>query len=257
MFPVLPDRISVLGEFGGLGLPVEGHTWLDKNNWGYRNFTNKADLQRNYERLIRQLPDLISQGLAAAVYTQTTDVEIEVNGLLTYDREVVKFDIDRIAKLHSQLYGKPQRSKVIIPTAEAGPQKWRMITAKPNDGWEQFGFDDSSWKEVDSGIGGETPPNTVIRTQWKTPDIWVRRSFEIDSTKLNDPHLRIYHDEDCEVFLNGQKVATFTGYVPQYFNEPLGDAKKFLKPGRNVIAIHCHQTGGGQYIDAGIVDYVP
>ncbi len=257
MFPVMPDRVSVLGEFGGLGLPVEGHTWLDKNNWGYRNFTNKADLQRNYERLIRQLPDLTSKGLAAAVYTQTTDVEIEVNGLLTYDREVVKFDTERLAKLHKQLYGKPPSSKVILPTAEAGPQKWRMVTTKPADGWQQANFEDANWKEVDGGIGGETPPNTFIRSPWKTPDIWVRRSFELDPSKLNDPHLRIYHDEDCEVFINGEKVVSLTGYVTQYFNEPLGDARKALKPGRNVIAIHCHQTGGGQYIDAGLVDYAP
>jgi hypothetical protein len=257
MFPPERDRVSVLGEFGGLGLPIEGHTWLDKNNWGYRNFTDRADLQRNYERLIRQLPALINKGLAAAIYTQTTDVEIEVNGLLTYDREVVKFDVDRLAKLHLQLYGKPPQTTVVVPTAESGLQKWRMTTDKPKAGWESFDFDDSPWKEVSSGIGGETPPNAIIRTQWKTPDVWVRRVFEVDSTKLKDPHLRIYFDEDCEVFLNGVQIASFTGYVTQYLDEPLGDAKKHFKPGRNVIAIHCHQTGGGQYIDAGFVDVTP
>ena len=105
MFPVVPDRASVLGEFGGLGLPVEGHLWWNKRNWGYRTFEDRAKLQAAYEDLIAKLKPLVEQGLAAAVYTQTTDVEGEVNGLMTYDRKLVKFDIEKLAALHRSLYG--------------------------------------------------------------------------------------------------------------------------------------------------------
>ncbi len=97
-------RILVLGEFGGLGLPVEGHTWQDKDNWGYQSFKNTDELKRRYSGLVKDLARLIPLGLSAAVYTQTTDVEIETNGLMTYDREVVKMPEAELNEWHQQLY---------------------------------------------------------------------------------------------------------------------------------------------------------
>ena len=90
-------RASVLGEFGGLGLPVRGHTWQAEKNWGYRSFTNSAALTAAYLDLTSKLfPLIASKGLSAAIYTQTTDVEVEVNGLMTYDRELVKMDFKKM-----------------------------------------------------------------------------------------------------------------------------------------------------------------
>ncbi len=103
MLAVMPDRVSVLGEFGGLGLPLADHLWWDKRNWGYRTFQDREALQAAYEGLIEKLAPLVGKGLAAAIYTQTTDVEGEVNGLLTYDRKVVKFDAAKLAELHRKL----------------------------------------------------------------------------------------------------------------------------------------------------------
>ena len=92
------DRASVLGEFGGLGLPVPGHTWQAQKNWGYRSFTNSEALTTAYVDLVAKLFPLIEEkGLSAAVYTQTTDVEVEVNGLMTYDREMVKMDLTKVS----------------------------------------------------------------------------------------------------------------------------------------------------------------
>jgi hypothetical protein len=105
MFPSVAERASVLGEFGGLGLPVEGHLWWNKRNWGYRTFQDLKQLQAAYEDLIAKLRPLLPKGLAAAVYTQTTDVEGEVNGLMTYDRKLVKFDAAKLAELHRVLTG--------------------------------------------------------------------------------------------------------------------------------------------------------
>jgi beta-galactosidase/beta-glucuronidase len=93
-----PGRAAVLGEFGGLGLPLAGHTWQEEKNWGYRSFTSPEELTAAYLDLLQKLMPLIDQGLAAAVYTQTSDVEIEVNGLLTYDRELIKMDRERVAE---------------------------------------------------------------------------------------------------------------------------------------------------------------
>jgi beta-galactosidase/beta-glucuronidase len=92
------NRAAVLGEFGGLGLPMRGHTWQSEKNWGYRSFTDAGALTTAYVDLVAKLFPLIEQkGLSAAVYTQTTDVEIEVNGLMTYDRELVKMDLSKVA----------------------------------------------------------------------------------------------------------------------------------------------------------------
>ena len=98
------DNIIVLGEFGGLGLPVENHTWQEKDNWGYQSFKSKKELADRYATLIETLESLIPMGLSAAVYTQTTDVEIEINGLMTYDRKVIKFDEKWLKELHGKLY---------------------------------------------------------------------------------------------------------------------------------------------------------
>jgi beta-galactosidase/beta-glucuronidase len=98
-------RATVLGEFGGLGLPIAGHTWQNARNWGYRSYTNAAALTTAYLKLLDNLCPLIeTNGLSAAVYTQTTDVEIEVNGMMTYDRALVKMDPRRISEANESVY---------------------------------------------------------------------------------------------------------------------------------------------------------
>ncbi|MCX6567901.1 MAG: PA14 domain-containing protein [Candidatus Aminicenantes bacterium] len=100
MPPVEEKRAAVLGEFGGLGLPLTGHLWQAEGNWGYRNFDDTRVYEARYAELIKNLYPLVDKGLAAAVYTQTSDCEVEVNGLMTYDREVIKLDPVRFAALN-------------------------------------------------------------------------------------------------------------------------------------------------------------
>lgn len=97
-------RAAVLGEFGGLGLPIPGHLWVDtKKNWGYRKFTDRDALTAAYLKLANKLRPLVKSRLSAAVYTQTTDCETEVNGLTTYDRELIKMDVDKIQAANAGL----------------------------------------------------------------------------------------------------------------------------------------------------------
>lgn len=100
-------HILVLGEFGGLGLPIEGHTWMEKGNWGYQSFKTREEIFERYKKLITDLKGLIPLGLSAAVYTQTTDVEIETNGLMTYDRKEFKMPVDQLKEIHKVLYEAP------------------------------------------------------------------------------------------------------------------------------------------------------
>ncbi|MCE1199637.1 MAG: beta-galactosidase, partial [Marinilabiliales bacterium] len=91
-------RACVLGEYGGLGLPVEGHLWVKDKNWGYVQYKSSEEVTKAYLDLTERLKSLITKGFSAAVYTQTTDVEVEINGLMTYDRKVIKLDENQIRK---------------------------------------------------------------------------------------------------------------------------------------------------------------
>ena len=97
------DYINVLGEYGGIGWPVEGHLWQPDRNWGYIQFKSADEVLDVYEKYADMLIELIDDGFAAAIYTQTTDVEIEVNGLMTYDRKVVKLDMERLNAINRRV----------------------------------------------------------------------------------------------------------------------------------------------------------
>jgi hypothetical protein len=257
MPPLEEKRAAVLGEFGGLGLPLAGHTWQAEKNWGYRTFKSREELTDAYVNLLDKLWPMVGSGLCAAVYTQTSDVEIEVNGLMTYDRAMIKMDVDRIAEAARKLYLPPPIIKTVVPTSQQAAQTWRYTTDQPAADWPKPGFDDSSWKAGPGGFGEPTTPGSVVRTSWKTPDIWVRRTLELERVP-REPKLLIHHDEDAEVYLNGVLAASLKGYTTSYAPASIArEAVATLKKGRNTIAIHCHQTEGGQYIDAGLVELVP
>jgi hypothetical protein len=250
-----PQRAAVLGEFGGLGLPVAGHMWLPDKGWGYRSFKSPDELTEAYLNLAELLRPLVGQpGLSAAVYTQTTDVEIEINGLMTYDRAQVKPDAGRLAAANRRLYLPPPTVKTVVPTSQEQGIAWRYTTDAPPAEWSQPDFDDARWAQGPAGFGRDGTPGIVVRTAWHAPDIWIRRSFELASLPAR-PQLKLYHDEDCDVYINGKPVAAVKGYTTSYVLVPMID-KSALSAGRNVLAIHCHQTAGGQGIDAGLVDVV-
>jgi hypothetical protein len=105
MIPVLEaKRASVNGEFGGLGLKIPNHTWIGPRYWAYRTFDTQTDLEKAYTDLIQQLKELRNKGLSAAIYTQITDVEQEINGYLTYDRKIWKYSKDFLRKTNTQVY---------------------------------------------------------------------------------------------------------------------------------------------------------
>ena len=143
----------------------------------------------------------------------------------------------------------------IVPAADRQPAIWRYTMAGPAEDWMKSGFEDSSWKEGKSGFGTEGTPGAIIGTVWNTPDIWLRREVEIPADKSKNLELWIHHDEDAEIYINGVAAAHPKGYVSDYFNRPPNAAGiAALKPGKNLIAVHCHQTGGGQYSDVGFVE---
>ncbi|HMS54643.1 MAG TPA: glycoside hydrolase family 2 TIM barrel-domain containing protein, partial [Fimbriimonadaceae bacterium] len=246
-----PKRAAVLGEFGGLGLPVEGHTWVEKNNWGYVSYKTQEELTAAYIDLLKRTHDLIPLGLSAAVYTQTTDVEVEVNGWLTYDRKVWKIDPKKVASVTKALYGPPATYTMVVPVQ----RPWKYSFTQPVSDWMSAGFDDSTWATGKGSFGTEGTPGAVVGTEWKTSDIWIRRKFDLAKDAI-DGNLRlwIHHDEDAKVYLNGVLAADLKNYVSNYIIVPIDSkALKALKAGENTIAIHCKQTRGGQNIDCGLM----
>ncbi|MBS0206698.1 MAG: hypothetical protein JSS49_27795 [Planctomycetes bacterium] len=251
-------RAAVLGEFGGLGLPMEGHTWQGKENWGYRSFTDQASLTTAYMDLVEHLRPLIgSPGLSAAVYTQTTDVETEVNGLMTYDRKVMKIPIDAAAKAHKPLYLPPPQIKTLAATSQKDGQSWKFVLETPADGWQKPDFDDAAWKAAPGGFGERTTPGSVVRTDWKSNNIWLRRTFELTEKPVGELRFYVHHDEDCEIYLNGVLAAKMTGWTTDYRSFRMTpESIATLVAGTNTLSVHCKQNTGGQYIDVGLMEVI-
>jgi hypothetical protein len=185
-------------------------------------------------------------------------VEIEVNGLMTYDRAVIKPDADRVRAATLNLFTPPPVLKPILDTSRDQPAEWRYILETPAAEWPAVGFDDSGWLHGPGGFGTRNTPGSVVGTPWNTADIWLRRTFDLPAGfAAANPRLLLHHDEAAEVYVNGLLALTISGYSTDYEIASMSaEAAASLKPGRNTIAVHCHQTTGGQYIDVGLVEFV-
>ncbi|MED5586368.1 MAG: PSD1 and planctomycete cytochrome C domain-containing protein [Verrucomicrobiota bacterium] len=156
----------------------------------------------------------------------------------------------RILELEETLKG-TQSVSLLADSRETG-QAWSYTFKEPGQGWQRKDFDDASWEIGQGGFGSRGTPHSIVRTEWKSPDIWMRKVFSIGKVP-EQATLHIQHDEEATVYINGQKAAHLTGFSTasaDYTARKLDTA--LLKKGDNLIAIRCHQTGGGQFIDAGI-----
>ena len=147
----------------------------------------------------------------------------------------------------------PQRS-VLVPTAAEAPVSWRYTLEKPLGDWFKPEFNDAAWREGAAPFGRkEAPIARKPNTVWTGSDLWLRREFEMPTGKFNDLTLLLHHDEDAKVYINGLLAVETSGYNAAYDSFDITpEAQAALKPGKNVMAVHCHQTIGGQYLDLGI-----
>jgi len=246
-------RAAVLGEFGGLGFGVDGHRWADRA-WGYKGTASTEALTRGYEKLLAKAWELKdASGLSAVIYTQLTDLETECNGLLTYDREVNKVNPEHAAAVNAGKLPPVPVVKEVAPTSRLAGVNWRFTLEQPAADWFQPAFSDAAWKEGPGGFGTKDTPGAVVRTEWNTADIWLRREFDWPAGKAGMPLFSVHHDEDVEIYINGVLAGKAGGFSSEYEEmtiTPEGVAA--FKPGKNSLAVHCHQTTGGQYIDVGI-----
>jgi type 1 glutamine amidotransferase/azurin len=142
---------------------------------------------------------------------------------------------------------------VVAPSAIERAVTWKYATRKPPPGWMMTSFDAKSWREGKGGFGTRQTPAARVGTTWKTSEIWLRRVIELpDAGEV--VRLKLHHDEDCEVYVNGVLAFRARGYSSKYeVVDLLPAARRAIKRGRNVFAVHCRQTSGGQYVDFGLV----
>lgn len=145
----------------------------------------------------------------------------------------------------------------ILETARTAPQEWAYTFTQPGDEWIQVGYDDALWNHGPSGFGTKSTPGAVVSTEWNGTDIWMRKTITV--TGLADKSgltAIIHHDENVEIYVNGKKIFGLDGYTIRYESNFLDlESVNAFKEGDNIIAIHCRQTIGGQYIDLGLVEY--
>lgn len=139
----------------------------------------------------------------------------------------------------------------VLPASDEQEYQTAYTETAPDADWMQPEFNDKDWKKGIAPFGDNT---TTSKTQWKTPDLWVRREFDLQDNNLEKLYLKLQHDDDVEVFLNGVSIYQTKGWTSKFIYLPLHDAlKAALKKGRNVLAIHVKNTAGGAWLDAGLV----
>src|SRR5262249_13931315 len=145
-------------------------------------------------------------------------------------------------------------AREVVPTARQESVSWRRTEVRPSPEWTREDFDDRGWGEAPGGFGTRGTPGATVRTEWRSREIWLRRGVMLPQADKSALALLAHHDEDAEIYLNGVLAARLPGFVSDYEEIPISeDARAALRPGKNVLAVHCRQTGGGQYIDVGIV----
>jgi hypothetical protein len=172
--------------------------------------------------------------------------------LQTYDRAVIKIAPELL--LAANRTGLPETpQKIILPSGLFGRAKWKYTFTDPGGDWTRPDFDATNWKEGVGGFGTSGTPGIFVNTIWSSADIWLRSQINLEAEDIPRIKLHIFHDEDCEVYLNGARAVTLPRFITDYELFDISSAAlSALKPGANTIAVHCHQTSGGQGIDVGI-----
>ena len=256
---------SVIQPFG---VPLDSRTHLTKTDWSLWSAT-LATKRSDFEAIVSPIYDYLNTTSARSplVDSYVTD-KIDSDGM--HARPVVggifiKMLTDaalwkKYASRDHQAVGPwapmpvPPVVTELVATSKVTPQTWTYTTTAPPEIWTSPGFDASGWKTGVGGFGSKGTPGIEVRTEWTSDDIWLRREMIVPEFGKGRPIFITYHDEDVEIYVNGVRASSEGGFVTTYSNLDIAPAAlKELIPGTKVtIAVHCHQTTGGQGIDVGL-----
>ena len=247
------------------GLPLDSRTKLTKTDWSIWSAT-LATNQEDFQSIVNPILDYINttttrDPIADSYITDNPrsggmHARPVVGGFfikMLDDKAMWKkwargdtFTLGKYASLP-----KPPVITEVVPTGRSQAVAWKFTTDRPGAGWMNSAFDDTGWRSGSAPFGTGGTPGIAPRTTWDTGDIWMRRTVKLPSS-LAGLQIVQYHDEDLEVYIDGVLAASEGGYVTDYGVLPISKLVK-LKPGATVtLAVHCHQTGGGQGVDVGL-----
>ncbi len=253
------------------GLPLDSRTRLTKTDWSVWSAT-LAENPADFERIVSPIVDYLNKTTARVAFVDSyiTD-NIRSDGMharpviggvfikMLADPAVWKAWASRDKAHIDRWADAPVMPSIteVVATSRQTPADWRYTFDRPAQGWTLADFDDHAWKVGPGGFGVDGTPGAVIKTTWNTPDVWLRREIRLpDSADPAKLQFLVYHDEDVEIYLDGVLAAKDQGYLSSY--EPLDirpAARAKLGAGQSVvIAVHCHQTRGGQGVDLGLVE---
>ena len=254
------------------GVPLDSRTKLTKTDWSLWSAT-LAESQTDFESLIAPICDYLSQTTARDPLADSYETDKVQSGGMHARPVVGGLFVKLLAdKATWQKWSRCDHAKVgnwaplpeppqvteLVPTSQKSATTWSYTIDRPGADWTKPEFDSSPWKQGPAGFGTDGTPGAVVRTTWNSADIWLRR--EITVPLGNHPNLQflVYHDEDIEIYVNGVMAASESGYAASYvpldINPP---ALALLKPGAKVtLAVHCHQTTGGQNVDVGLAEVI-
>ena len=256
------------------GVPLDSRTHLTKSDWSFWS-ASLADSQADFEAMLSPIYDYLNHTTARSPFVDSYETDkIGSDGMharpviggvfikMLTDRVVWKKWASRDKTKTGDWAPLPELPRLklttVIPTAQTAPGQWRYTAQRPPDNWTAPDFDDHAWRLGTASFGTEGTPGAIVHTTWNTDDIWLRRDMTLPEQQYRNLQFYTHHDEDVEIYVNGVLASTegafTTGYVPL---EIRPEALALLKPGATVkVAVHCHQTEGGQNIDVGLVEAV-
>ena len=257
VYDVLDDNVRVTGE-GFLGMTIgcarchdhKGDPVSQEDYFSFMSFfkgVTQMDKRNVLQSLEIPAPAEVIEERRRKRDSEIAHLERQLGDAMQRARKAF---ISHDPSLKEQL--KSQSSRVLIADSREKGQEWTFTTKKPADDWFEVGFrPPAAWKKGKGAIGTGVP-NSRPRTKLPFKEIWMQKTFLLTEIPKS-LELVIYHDEATEVYLNGQLIASFTGYLVDYKSVPLGPkALAVLQTGRNVVSVHCKSTGGGSYIDVGL-----
>lgn len=238
-------RAIVLGEFGGLGWPVKEHLWNEeKRNWGYRTYFDKEIYHKELRQVLNNLYPLLSRGLSAAIYTQTSDVEGEVNGLITYDRKFQKITDDEMKKMAQPLFEPINKASFIINDSEVKKSTLLVSKLKPGEGWNLHNPFDPHFKSHE----GPYDLN-------KGENLWAVNSFVLEG-KPDKMALKLLGQGDLKIYLNGTEIYNNRILTKRHYDEfNISDYQHLLKEGKNVIGFELRNSEADSQFDFGLYKF--